>query len=71
MRKALDMVNWERLFDKKDLNAHVIALNETILNVFRNYVADKYITIHDNDPVWINEIIKSKIKRKNKLYKNT
>ena len=34
--KALDTVNWERLFDKKDLNAQVIALNETILNIFRN-----------------------------------
>ena len=30
IRKALDTVNWERLFDKKDLNVQVIALNETI-----------------------------------------
>ena len=69
IRKALDMVNWERLFDKKDLNAQVIALNETILNVFRNYVPNKYITVDDKDPVWMNEIIKSKMKAKNKLYK--
>ena len=69
MRKALDMINWERLFDKKDLNAQAIALNETILNVFRNYVPDRYITINDEDPVWMNEIIKSSIKGKNKLYK--
>ena len=63
------MVNWEKLFDKKDLNAQVIALNETILNVFRNYVPNKYITVDDKDPVWMNEIIKSKMKAKNKLYK--
>ena len=69
IRKALDMVNWERLFDEKDLNAQVIALNETILNVFRNYVPNKYITVDDKDPVWMNEIIKSKMKAKNKLYK--
>ena len=36
IRQALDSVNWERLFDKKDLNAKVMVLNETILNVFRN-----------------------------------
>ena len=36
IRKALDMVNWERLFDKKDLNAQVITLNKTILKAFRN-----------------------------------
>ena len=69
IRKALDMVNWERLFDEKDLNAQVIALNETILNVFRNYVPSKYITVDDKNLVWMNEIIKSKMKAKSKLYK--
>ena len=68
IRKALDSVNWERLFDKKDLNSQVVTLNETILNVFRNYVPNKYITIDDKDPVWMNEIIKSKMETKNKLY---
>ena len=69
IRKALDSVNWERLFDQKDINTQVMTLNETILNVFRNYVPNKYITIDDKDPVWMNETIKSKIKTKNKLYK--
>ena len=35
IRKAPDLVNWERLFDRKDINAQVIALNETILNEFQ------------------------------------
>ena len=69
IRKALDSVNWERLFDQKDINTQVMTLNETILNVFRNYVPNKYITIDDKDPVWMNETIRSKIKTKNKLYK--
>ena len=47
----------------------VVAFNETILNIFRNYVPNKYITIEDKDPVWMNETIKSKIKAKNALYK--
>ena len=64
IRKALDSVNWERLFDGKNINAQVISLNETILNIFQNYVPNKYITIDDKDPVWMNEIIKSKIKTK-------
>ena len=54
--------------DKKDLDAQVKALNENILNVFRNYVPNKYITVDDKDLVWMNEIIKSKMKTKNKLY---
>ena len=63
----VDSVNWERLFDKKDLNSQVVTLNETILNVFRNYVPNKYITTDKKDPVWMNKIIKSKIIKK-KLY---
>ena len=46
-----------------------MTLNETILKVFWNYVPNKYITIDDKDPVWMNETIKSKIKTRNKLYK--
>ena len=69
IRKALDSVNWERLFDSKNIHEQVIALNETILNVFRNYVPNKYITIDDKDPVWMNGNIKSKIKTKNLLFK--
>ena len=69
IRQALESINWERLFHKKDLNAKVIALNETILNVFRNYGPNKYILVDDKDPVWMNEIIKSKMKTRNKLFK--
>ena len=68
---SLDSVNWERLFDKKDLNWQVVKLNETILNVFQNYVPNKYITIYDTDPVWMNEIIKSKMEKKNQLYQQS
>ena len=42
---------------------------ETILNIFRNYVPNKYMTVDDKDPVCMNEIIKSKMKAKNKLCK--
>ena len=38
-----------------------------ILNVFQNYVPNKYITIDDKDPVWMIKITKSKLE-KNKLH---
>ena len=69
VRKALDSVTWERLFDSKNINALVIGLNGTILNVFRNYVPNKYKAIDDKHPVSMNEIIKSKIKTKNLFFK--
>ena len=68
MRKALDSVNWERLFNKKGIDAQVAVFNETILNVFRNCVPNKCVTIDDKDSVWMNETIKLKIKAKNNVY---
>ena len=70
IRKALDSVNWERLFDQLDINAQVAAFNETILNVFRNYVLNKYITIDDKDPVWMKENKKQRSKKKINSTKN-
>ena len=68
IRKALDSVNWERLFGQVDINEQVIKFNEVVLNVFRNYVSNKYITIDDKDPVLMNDFVKFKIKSKNMLF---
>ena len=67
--KALDSVNWERLFSQHDINQQVKTLNEVLLNIFRNYVPNKYIIIDDKDPVWMNDTVKSKIIAKNLLFK--
>ena len=54
IRKALDLVNWERLFDQKSIEAEIATFNETTLNNSRNFIPNK----------WMNETIKSKIKAK-------
>ena len=69
IRKALDSVNWERLFSGYNINEQVAAFNEVLLNIFQNYVPNKYITIDDKDPVWMNDFVKSKIKANNLLFK--
>ena len=46
-----------------------MTLNEVLLNIFRNYVPNKYVTIDDKDPVWMNDTVKSKIIAKNLLFK--
>ena len=48
--------------------AEVAVLNETLLNVFRNYVSNKYVNIDDKDCVWLNETTKLKNKAKNNMY---
>ena len=41
------------------------------MEVFQNYVPNKDITIDDEDPVWMNEIIKYKLKQKPYSSNNT
>ena len=47
IRKALDLVNWEKLFDQKSIDAQVATFNDTILNTFCNFVPNKCINIDD------------------------
>ena len=68
IQKALKLVNWDRLLENKNVDSQVIVLNDIILNIFRNFVPNKYVTFDGKDPVWMNENIKSKIEAKNKLY---
>ena len=58
------MVNWKRIFSNKDNNNQVTIPDENILNVFGNYIPNKYITVDDKDFVWMNETIKLNIKAK-------
>ena len=61
-------MNWDRLLDNKNIDSQNLILNDIILNVFRNFVPNKYVTCDDKDSVWMNKNIKSKIKTKNRLY---
>ena len=42
IQKALKLVNWDRLLDNKNVDSQVFILNDIILNVFRNFVPNKY-----------------------------
>ena len=67
--KALDLVNWEKLFLNKNIDIQVSIFNETILNIFSNFVPNKIVTCNGRYSIWMNELIKSKPKSKNQLYK--
>ena len=50
IREALKQVNWEFLFQDKNIHEQVLILNKTLLNVFSNYVPNKIVTFNDKDP---------------------
>ena len=50
------------------MHQQVEIFNKILLNIFHNYIPNKFISCDDKDPPWINEEIKSLIHRKNSLY---
>ena len=65
---AIKSFNWENAFNGKDINSQVKLFNETLLNIFSNFIPNKIETFRDSDLPWINDDIKSKIKLKHQLY---
>ena len=51
-------MNWDRLLDNKNVDSQVLILNDIILNIFRNFVPNKYVAFDGKYPVWMNENIK-------------
>ena len=60
----IELVNWNFLFLNKSVHEQVIIFNQTLINVFLNYMVNKLITVDDKDPPWMNESIKKKIMAK-------
>lgn len=50
-------------------NKQVQVFNSTLLNTFSNFIPNKYMTINNKDPPWMNNHIRTKINRKNLLFK--
>ena len=56
------------MFSNANAEKQVNILNDTLFNIFSDFVRSKVITVDDRDPPWINEEIKCKVKSKNKTF---
>ena len=61
IKKAIELVNWNFLFSNKSVHEQVTIFDQTLMNIFLNYIPNKLITADDKDPPWMNESIKRKI----------
>ena len=66
---AIESFNWENAFDGKDIHAQVALFNETLLNIFSNFIPNRKKAFTDSDPPWITEVLKIKKLIKNKFYR--
>ena len=68
IQKALEKTDWGFLFSNKTVHQQVKILNNTLMNVFSNFIPNKLVTFNDKDPPWMSEYLKNKIKWRNKIY---
>ena len=58
IKKSVEYVNWDTLFNNKAVNKQVSIFNETIINIFSSFVPNKLLTSDDCDAPWRNDFIK-------------
>ena len=68
IKRSIKLVTWETLFHNKTVHKHVSIFNETLRNIFSNFIPSKYITFDDRDPPWMTDFVKTKTKFKIQLY---
>ena len=60
INNAFDGFDWEKAFSNVNVQAQVILFNETLSNIFMNFLPYKLITVDDRDPTWVTEKIKKR-----------
>ena len=65
---SINQVDWEFLFFNKNVHQQVYIFNKTLMNIFSNFIPNKYVTFNDKDPPWMTNYLKHKIHCKNSLY---
>ena len=62
IRKSISSINWSHLFSDKHIDIQVSIFEECVLNVFKNFVPNKYVVFDNKEPVWMDQSIKQLIK---------
>ena len=52
IKQAIELFNWEKSLSNLDANKQVFVFNETIMNIFKNFIPHETITSNDKDPPW-------------------
>ena len=69
IKRATELLDREKSLSNLDVNKEVSVFNETIMNIFENFIPHETITCNDKDPPWMNKQIETLFAEKNALYK--
>ena len=69
IKKAISNFNWHNAFKDLSVDEKVVLLNETLLNIFRNYLPNKKIKCDYRQPPWMTDKIKTLLREIYKIRK--
>ena len=55
IKRAFELVNQNSLFSCINVHEQVVIFNQTLMNIFSNYIPNTLITTNDKDCPWMNE----------------
>ena len=64
IKKAVSNFNWNRAFENLSVDEKVELLNDTLLNIFRNYIPNKKVKCDYRQPTWMTDNIKKSLKQR-------
>ena len=64
INKAIEMFNWEKLFQNKNIHDQLKLFNETIVSIVSNYIPNKFIICNGKDTPWHLTNLKNEIFKK-------
>ena len=69
IKRSIQHFDWEAAFEGRCVEDQVELSNNTLLNIFKNFIPHETKKCSHKDPPWMNKEIKSALRRKNRLYK--
>ena len=68
IRKCISSIKCIHLFSDNHIDIQVSIFEECVLNVFRNFLPNKYVVFDDKEPVWMDQAIKQLIKERDLFF---
>ena len=72
IKRSIELFNWRKhLGSLQCPNEQVKLLNETLINIYSNFIPNKTKTIRPNEVPWMTRDIKNFLRKRNRIYRNT
>ena len=64
VRQVIDLFDWKKVFSNLNVKRQGSLFNETIMNIFEDFIPHETVTCDDKDPPWITKWMKTILKEK-------